>query len=932
MSPGGTGYPERNKWGRRASCGAIARARPSPPARAAGGAQPSVRSQTAAVAGPASSSAMYVFLLLPAVATASLLSLDGDLWAVRNANGSVAVPANVPGGIYSDLRAAGVIGDPLYRFNDVEYRWVARDNWTYSGQFETLPELRQKRSVMLVFHGIDTVADVVLNGLLLGRVDNMFVRFVFFVKELLRDDNELQVRFTSPVLEAERRSRDNPVPPSCVPAQYNGECHVNQLRKMQASFGWDWGVALPSVGLWKSVHLLSFDGAVVQDVVVHWNGCLKLDVVLVAAPSTQVYGWLEASLEGGEHTRVPLSQVADDEGELLQELELEVPNDVKLWWPNGEGPQSLYNISVRFVSATSNEVSEKTVRYGFRNISLVQKRVDPAGLTFYLEVNGRSVFLKGSNWIPANTLPELSTDAGTVRRLLEAARDANMNALRVWGGGVYESDAFYEAADELGILVWQDMMFACNMYPATPQFLASAAAEVRYQVRRLQHHASVALWAGNNENEAALRQNWYGTAGNFSAYQRDYVSLYVGVVKTVVTAEDVSRPFVVSSPSNGVESEREGYIARDPQSSLYGDTHYYNYLADGWDANIYSQTRLSSEYGFQSLPSLHTFLPAMDPIVDLIDVRQFAMHRQHQPGGYIYMNMQIRRHLLYPEMDYTLSGFQEAIYLSQINQAMSTKVETEHYRRHRNVVNSIGEGMTMGALYWQLNDVWQAPSWSSIEFGGRWKMLHYYARKFFSPVMVSGLVTPAGRLEVYVVSDLRHELPNVTVAVRVHRWEQFEPSHVRKVATSFPPGASTLVLSEDLTSFLLLGQGCCNQVDDVRRYCFLTLSADAAPDNFLLLAPLKDSALPPADVTVAGVSQPQLDDRGRQYRVVTLAADAVAPFVWLESRADAGHFSDNGFLMTQPTWRVLFYPESRGDPDIAVTTLATNHNSTSPAA
>ncbi|XP_063217719.1 beta-mannosidase-like [Bacillus rossius redtenbacheri] len=872
--------------------------------------------------------ALLPVLLAPGVVAAAawVLSLDGAGWTARSANGSVRVPAAVPGGIYSDLRAAGVIGDPLYRFNDVQYRWVARDNWTYSTRFETPPRARAKRTAMLVLHGVDTVADVVLNGRLLGRVDNMFVRHAFFVKEVLLGVNDLQVRFASPVLEAQRRAREHPVPPPCVPAQYHGECHANQLRKMQASFGWDWGVALPSVGLWKSVQLLAFDGAHVQHVTAHWGGSLRLGVVLAAAPSTRVRGWLEASLQDEVQSTVPVSRVTDGEGELLQELELDVPGSVKLWWPNGEGSQNLYNITVRFVSATGGEASEKTIRYGFRNVSLVQRPVDPAGLTFYLEVNGRPVFLKGSNWIPASALPELSTDPDTARSLLEAARDANMNALRVWGGGVYESDAFYAAADELGILVWQDMMFACAMYPATREFLASAAAEVRHQVRRLQHHASVALWAGNNENEAALRQNWYGTASNFSAYRRDYVALYVDVVRSVVTAEDASRPFVVSSPSNGAESEREGYVASDPQSSLYGDTHYYNYLADGWDANIYSLTRLSSEYGFQSLPSLHTFLPVMDPAVDLADVRQFAKHRQHQPGGYAYMNLQIRRHLDYPEVDYTRLGFQEAIYLSQINQAMSTKVETEHYRRHRNVVNGVGEGLTMGALYWQLNDVWQAPSWSSIEFGGRWKMLHYYARKFFAPVMVSALVTPAGRLEVHVVSDLRHELPNATVTVRVHSWSQFEPRHERRVETSFPPGASTLVLSEDLDSFLLRGEGCCNDADDPRRHCFVAMSADAAPDNFLLLAPPKDSSLARARVLVSAVSPPQRDDRGREYRVVTLAGDAPAPFVWLESRRDAGHFSDNGFLMARPTWRVLFYPQSSGDVDIEVTSLTAGYN------
>nr|CAD7590061.1 unnamed protein product [Timema genevievae] len=535
---------------------------------------------------PATSSAMW-FLLLHLGLTATLtraellLSLNGPYWTVAGSNGTVSVPATVPGGIYTDLRAAGVLdGDPFYRFNDLLYRWVARDNWTYARTFAINADtFLTKRQVTLVFHGLDTVAEVFVNDVSVGVTNNMFTRYAFPVKRLLRaGDNSVEVRFLSPITAAEQAYRAQSaagytVPPRCVPVEYNGECHVNHLRKMQASFGWDWGPAFPSVGIWKSVEIIAYDAVVVRDVTVRYdwgNSTLTLGVHLELGngSSGAIKGKLEAVLGSNPQVGVSRQVIVESgrEGEYLGVLVLPVPANIELWWPIGLGEQYLYNLTVRFVGADVDERSVKKIRYGFRKVSLIQDKLTPKGLTFYIKVNGVAMFAKGSNWIPAHILPELSVDKKTYKTLLTAARDANMNMLRVWGGGVYEDDSFYQLCDELGLIIWQDAMFACSMYPASEGFLASVEREVRQQVRRLQHHASVVVWAGNNENEAALRQNWYETAANFSLYRRDYVSLYVDTVRAAFTKEDPSGMFVTSSPSNGDETEKEGFVASNPQS------------------------------------------------------------------------------------------------------------------------------------------------------------------------------------------------------------------------------------------------------------------------------------------------------------------------------------------------------------------------------
>ena len=393
-------------------------------------------------------------------------------------------------------------------------------------------------------------------------------------------------------------------------------------------------------------------------------------------------------------------------------------------------------------------------RVGFRTVELVQEPLSQ-GLSFYFKINNKPIFMKGSNWIPAHVIPTLNT-RDQYYDLLYSAREAHMNMLRVWGGGIYELDSFYDIADELGILIWQDFMFACSMYPADQETLQTVSEEVRQQVRRLQHHASLALWAGNNENEAALRGNWYGTDSNYQQYKEDYVKLYVDTIKPIVEEEDNSRAYLVSSPGNGKASEDEGYIAEHPYDSKYGDTHFYNYRDNNWDWRIYPATRFASEYGFQSWPAFNILEPVSE-VWDWSFSSAWMNHRQHHPGGNLELLWQINLNLdLDQDSLNNVQGLQEFLYLTQVYQAVSLKTETETYRRHmRPADHETGEGLTMGALYWQLNDIWQGASWSSLEHGGRWKLSHYYAEQFFKPTIVSPVIVE-DNVEVKLIEEVHN--------------------------------------------------------------------------------------------------------------------------------------------------------------------------------
>ncbi|XP_061599990.1 beta-mannosidase [Cololabis saira] len=835
------------------------------------------------------------------------LSLDGK-WRLTNSNRSVSLPARVPGCVHSALQQQHLIQDPYFRFNDVLYRWVALDNWTYTTTFTVPAQLKVRQKVLLVFDGLDTIASISLNGVTVGKTDNMFRRYDFSVRELLTDgDNVLEVSFLSPVLYASERRNAHSfyrVPPECPPDVQKGECHVNFIRKEQSSFSWDWGPSFPTMGIWKGVKLEAFDQLqlfqlsalpLYNDSCSQWR--LQVELLVHAVQTADVHVSLSVPELESEQT----SQIQFLQGKTRMKFTLHINtgSQVKLWWPSGYGDQDFYHLSVKgFVDGVLNLNMQSKVF--FRTVELVQEPVlGSPGLSFYFRINGMPVFLKGSNWIPAHSFQDQVTPA-VLRNLLQSAADANMNALRVWGGGVYEQDLFYDTCDDLGIMVWQDFMFACAMYPTEDDFIQTVREEVAQQVQRLKSHPSIVIWSGNNENEAALATDWFNiSASQRPTYERDYVKLYVNNIRTIVQEEDPSRPFLVSSPTNGAESEQEGWVAKNPYDPHYGDVHFYSYTLDCWDWRTFPRTRFASEYGFQSWPSLSTLQPVSVQEDWSYDSR-LAAHRQHHESGNQQMLLQAALHFKLPNSTDALRRFTDTLYITQVMQAQCVKTQTEFYRRSRSEIIA-GQGFTMGALYWQLNDVWQAPSWSSIEFGGKWKMLHYFARSFFAAVLPVGFEDD-DTLFIYAVSDLSQDL-KLRAVVTVHSWSDLDSVCTLTSDLLLVPGGSAVPIFKHSIAALLAGCGGCT-----RLTCLLTFhlqdgsgGRQGSSGHHFLCSPKDAQGLQRPNIT-AKVGE---DEGGF---TVTLRSDAVAAFVWLDVGDVPGRFSSNGFMMVSRNQTVTFDP------------------------
>ncbi|XP_058974882.1 beta-mannosidase [Musca domestica] len=838
-------------------------------------------------------------------------------WSLKNQNETLTVSDIIlPSGVYSALYGEQVLDS----WNDVDMRWIAYDNWTYTNKFmvntTTLRNIRYKN---LTLYGIDTVAEVRLNHYLLGRTDNMFVRYSYEISQFLQEENLLEIEIMSPVYAARQRANELKaqgfdVPPNCPSARYHGECHMNMLRKMQASFSWDWGLAAPSMGIWKSVALEYYDVAVIRDVDVatwknttHW--IMDIRVFMDCAGRQNFYGeltfyaveLLKNPLIISDHVKTPISYKAP-----VIEFQVAFPIDeVTLWWPNGYGGQKLYPLHFtlkawldkRGTSLRNKIASQKSISIGFRTVELVEDPVmEGSGNTFLFKVNDKEIFMKGSNYIPSHILPEFSRDKTRIKHLLQAAKDTHQNMIRVWGGGIYESEYFYEMADSLGIMIWQDMMFACAMYPVTDSFLASVRKEVIQNAQRIAHHPSIAIFATNNENEVAIAQNWYGTVEE--RFKTEYRQLYIAtVIHELKALEHATRPLpLVSSPSNGKESARDNYISANPQDPNYGDVHFYDIFKDGWNPSIYPRPRFASEYGFQSLPSLQTWQRTLGPEDNLADLIE---HRQHHPLGMMAITPLVRIHFPLP-LPEDANYLEALVYFSQISQAMATKTETELYRSLRDT-----EHRTMGALYWQLNDVWVAPSWSAIDYYGNYKLLHYWSKEFLAPIAITALYESKIRsLNVSLICDLFEiNTDGLQVSMNIYKWSQLFPKNTTTWPVTMVPNGvhyDKVIPVDDIfqgeftnynsfVEFVLQR----NNMALARTFYF--------PASFSSVQAIKD---PQIQILISNVfCSSQVNVKMNSYSL-TLNAKYPAIFVYieliLEKHPDIKHykFSKNGFMMT----------------------------------
>lgn len=675
-----------------------------------------------------------------------MLDLAGG-WTLSDESGAHVIAFDLPGDGVSALHRAGVIPDPYHGRNEYDVRWVSERDWVARRDFT-----HDGSASALVVEGLDTVAEVRLNGRLVLSAANVHRRWRADVSQALQPGaNRIEILFRSPVREAAARAARMPFP---IPYQkVNGPIpHANMLRKQQCDFGWDWNIALGIFGVSGAIRLEPV-GPRIADIVVtqvHRSGMAEVTLAVHAEDVDEVTASL-CGVTGVAPVRDGVAQVT-----------LSV-SDPQLWWPVGLGPQVLHDLVV------TGQGARATRRIGLRDMRLVSVP-DAAGRSFGMQVNGKPVFARGANWIPADALFGRITVDG-VRGLLQSAVAANMNMIRIWGGGRYEPDWFYDLCDEMGLMVWQDFMFACHLYPSTPEFLAEVDAEVRDVVARINHHACLAVWCGDNELIGAL--TWFPEARQ----DRDrYLVNYDRLNRTVEAALHSVLPranWWPSSPSPGPLAFGDAW--HDDSS---GDMHFWSVWHEGRDFDHYRDVspRFCSEFGFQSYPSLSAIKAFADPKDWNIAAPVMESH-QKNPGGNARIAETMFRYFRFPV------DFPNFVYLSQVQQGMAIKTAVTHWRSLK--------PHCQGTLYWQLNDTWPVCSWASLDHGGNWKLLHQMAQRFYAPVTVVA-VPKDGAITLKAVND-RPEAVTITVTANAAVMDG-STRQLAEATVTVPPEAAVPVL------------------------------------------------------------------------------------------------------------------------------------------
>jgi beta-mannosidase len=747
-------------------------------------------------------------------------------WEFRQAGDTTWLPAKVPGTVHTDLLANGKIGDPFYRLNEHDLQWIDKTDWEYRTVF-TAPELlAEKERVEICFGGLDTYADVYLNDVPVLKADNMFRQWKADIREYLKPGkNTLRVYFHSPVKigldKLEALDYTLPDPPNDLSEIGGlGDKKVSIFtRKAPYHFGWDWGPRLVTSGIWKDVVIRGWDMATIEHVFVQQvevseeKADLKIHLEVASTGNRTMV--LEGLANGKNvmHTTVSLQPGMN---EISQPLTIEDPD---LWWPNGLGEQPLYYFNFT-LSAGASVIAKAEARTGLRDIQVVREK-DSVGECFLFRINGHPVFMKGANYIPQDVfLPRVTP--GQYEHIIQSAADTHMNMLRVWGGGIYEKDIFYELCDEKGILVWQDFMFACAMYPGNEAFLESVRQEAIDNVKRLRNHPSIALWCGNNEILSAW--NFWGWKPRvtmeqgkeiadtiWKSYEDKFHKLLPGVVETY----DPGRFYWSSSPSAG-QGIPENYVA--------GDVHYWGVWWGKEPFETYRTTkcRFMSEYGFQSFPELNTIRKFAEERDWDIYSEVMKSHQRSSIG-----NETIEYYML---QDYRRpKDFPMFLYVGQVVQAEGTRIAMEGHRTNM--------PYCMGSLYWQIDDCWPVASWSTIDYYGNWKAQQYFARKAFRDIIVSPILEN-GMVTVYIVSDRPGETPAMLHLTLM----DFSGTTLdkRSMQVTIPANSSRVYFSGPVEQVT----GNAGEPNRILLYCGLEIDGEPYTDNILYFARVKDLDLP----------------------------------------------------------------------------------------
>ncbi|WP_226670386.1 beta-mannosidase [Metabacillus litoralis] len=778
------------------------------------------------------------------------LCLDST-WKMKRTDDTEWLNVSVPGSVMTDLLKNGKIEDPFYRDNEDKAYEIASKDYEFIKDFQVDDVLIDNDHIVVRFEGIDTLSEIKINGYTIANTNNMHRTYEFDLKPFLTlGENTIQLTLFSPIEYVTNKQKELPL--WGVPHAIEGYPH---LRKGHSMFGWDWGPRIPDLGIWRSVSILAWNTGRIDDVYVtqnHSNNEVDLNVRVKVKNTNDEKVNVEVKLTSpnGEFLTRKIENANSEE-----QVHIHV-EDPHLWWPNGYGDQPLYKVEVSTDNG-EDPLDQKELMIGLRTIKLKNEK-DQWGKSFEFEVNGYSIFAMGANYIPEDNLLARNS-AERTERLIDDCVEANFNMIRVWGGGIYPEDYFFELCDQKGIIVWQDFMFACSMYELNDEFKETVIHEVIDNMKRIRHHASLGLWCGNNEVEEAWVY-WGDMPDDDYKHKSDYIKLFEYIIPELAKELDPQTFYWSSSPSSG-----GGF--NEPRNPDEGDMHYWEVWHGLKPFTEYQEFhfRFCSEFGFQSFPSMKTIETFTEPEDRNIFSYIMEKHQKNDSanGKILYY---LSENFLYPK------DFDSMLYTSQLLQAEAIKYGVEHWRRNR--------GRCMGSLYWQLNDCWPVASWSSVDYYGRWKALHYFAKNFYSPILLS-LREDGTNVEVHVTNDtLKDVNTRIEWKLRKNTSEVIEEGTVSSTIERLSANmCEKLSLNEILTK---------EKSRNTYLECTLYVEGEKTTGTTLLFTKPKhfDFLNPELSFEVS---------ENEQYFTIDVKSSAFAKYVELDLRAADCKFSDNYF-------------------------------------
>ena len=779
-------------------------------------------------------------------------------WQFRKAGDKQWLPAQIPGGVISDLFKNKKIADPFYRMNEKHIQWIENEDWEYQTTFDVSANILEQDAIILCFDGLDTYADVYLNDSIIAKTDNMFRSYEVNCKSKIKEKhNILKIYFHSPVKTGMQKLNNVPYKLPTANDTTTKGCQTNVFpRKAPFHFGLDWSPRLVTSGIWRQIHLQVWSSAKIISLYYQPKQILEkyaqysLDCK-INSKSNQKIGY--DLIINNKPTKIS-GEITLKKGINNQRISFSIDHP-KLWWSNGLGVPYLYHITFR-LKLGNTVIHEKQSRLGIRKLELVHKK-DSIGESFYFKLNNVPVFMKGATYVPSNILTTQVSNE-TYKRVIEDARDANMNMIRVWGGAIYENDLFYDLCDENGILVWQDFIFACSTQPIDSANLENIRLEATENIQRLRNHACLALWCGNNET--------LFTKDIAKKSRTDFENLIYHILPEAVKTNDPETDYWASSQS--AESN-------NMPNSKSGETHNWNIWFGNAPFQDYAKNtgRFVSEYGMQSFPCMKTinsFSQKSDQQIHsvLMDFKQRSLLPWISPkmnGNDVIMEY-IKKYYHEPKT------FEYMVYISQVMQAEALKIAIESHRKSM--------PKCMGSMYWQLNDCWPTMSWSTIDYYGRWKLAQYSVRDAFSPILVIP-IRENNNINIQVISDLHKD----TEAILLVKLIDFSGKdlYVKQIPVKIEANTSSIVLSINETMVL---------ANTNKKKCCLVVQLNQPnkmlSHNILYFTEPKNLLLPKTNIDIV------INEAVKGYNLV-LKSNVLAKNIYLETNIKESTFADNNF-------------------------------------